>query len=349
MNSYALEYVQQMTGYVPGEQPAHTDVVKLNTNENPYPPSPKVMEAVGRLSAESLRRYPNPTATPFRIAAAEVLGIGPDMIIAGNGSDDILTILMRTFVGSGGAVAYPVPTYALYRTLAQIEHARFVEIPFSDDYSLPAELASTNARLVFVCNPNSPTGTVILPDVLADFAGRTQAVVVVDEAYVDFADGSCLDMIRDHDNVLVVRTLSKGYALAGLRFGYAAGPRSLIEEMYKVKDSYNCDAVSIAAATAAIMDQKYRASICDAVRIERIRVIDELRRLGFDAIESHSNFVWATIDTPAAGQLYAQLKQRNILVRYFDEPGLDNGLRITIGTPEQNTTLLRTLGELLGN
>lgn len=335
--------VRAMAGYTPGEQPAPGErVVKLNTNENPYPPSPKVMAAIRELEAEMLRRYPNPTADAFRDAAARLWGLPTrEMILAGNGSDDILTIATRTFVPPGGTLAYPDPTYSLYPVLAAIETARTVAVPWAKDYQLPIdELIATRADAIYLANPNAPTGTFVSPMKVAELAKAFDGLVLVDEAYADFADDNCVALVKAHENVVISRTLSKAYSLAGLRFGYAIAQQHVIAEMMKVKDSYNTDAISIVAATAAIEDQEYARRTWDNVRSERHRVTAELRELGWDVLPSEANFVLAAPPDGRGKEAYLGLKRQGILVRWFDKPGLSDKIRITIGTSQENNALL---------
>lgn len=340
--------VARMSGYTPGEQPRPGDrVIKLNTNENPYPPAPKVFEAIRAIGADALRRYPSPLADDFRRVAARVHGVAPDQVLAGNGSDDILQIALRCYCAPGDVLASPDPTYSLYPVLAELADVRFVTVPWETGWSLPTEaLLATGARALFFANPNAPSGTWVDPAVVGALAARTGALVLVDEAYVDFAAGSCLPLLSRHENVLITRTLSKGYGLAGLRFGYALGHAALIEQMAKVKDSYNCDAIAIAAASAALDDQAYAREQWNRVRSERDRVSAGLVRLGYDVIPSQANFVLATAPGRAyAKPIYERLKARGILIRFFDRPGLADKLRITIGTPEENDALLAALAE----
>ena len=344
--SYFRDNIERMVGYVPGEQPSDPTVVKLNTNENPYLPSPAVLAALRNFDPERLRRYPDPAAVMFRQAAADVFDVSPDEIICGNGSDDLLTMATRAFVGPQGVMAYPVPTYSLYRTLAHIEDAAFIEIPFESDWSLPDKLFETEASLVLLCNPNAPSGTLVPMAEVSRLAGKVPGILIVDEAYVDFADCNCLELIHKHKNVLVLRTLSKGYSLAGLRFGFALGNRKLIAGLNKVKDSYNCDALSILLATEAVMDQQTmlqnNRKVCD----ERDRLTQRLRSGGFTVPDSQANFILARMPSASdltAGQLYEQLKQRNVYVRYFDQTPISDCVRITVGSPQQNDSLLTAM------
>lgn len=334
--------VREMHGYTPGEQPGPGDrVVKLNTNENPFAPSPRVVQAIQNVEPELLRRYPSPTAEPFRRAAAKLLGVTPEMILAGNGSDDVLTIATRTFVPPGGTLAYPDPTYSLYPVLAQIEGAECVGVPWERDYALPIEpLVETGANAIYLANPNAPTGTFVSPMKVEELARQFSGLILVDEAYVDFAEDDCVPLVREYQNVVITRTLSKAYALAGLRFGYAVGQEHVIGEMMKVKDSYNTDAISILAATAAIEDQEYARGMWEKVKSERQRLSAELNHMGWPVQPSQANFILVTCPDGKGREAYLGLKQQGILVRYFDKPGLADKIRVTVGTMQENNALL---------
>ena len=348
--------VAAMSGYVPGEQAAVGEVggrrvVKLNTNENPYPPPPQVMAAVAAVSADALRRYPEPSARAFRAAAADHHGVTPEQVICGNGSDDLLTVLIRTFVPDGGAIAYPAPTYSLYPTLAQIQDARAVEVPWGERWTLPAdELAEVGADLTVVVNPNAPSGTLVPAAELADLAGRLRGPLLIDEAYADFAGCDCVGLLRDHANVVVSRTMSKGYSLAGLRFGYALGHPDVVRQLNKVRDSYNCDALAQAAATAALRHADVAAESWARVRAERERLAGRLAGLGFGVLPSRANFLLAAVPAGAdAGDLYRRLKAAGVLVRHWDQPGLADKLRVSVGTPGDTDALLDALRPLLAD
>jgi histidinol-phosphate aminotransferase len=334
--------VRDMQGYSPGEQPgAGERVVKLNTNENPFAPSDKVIQAIAQLEPEMLRRYPDPLATRFRQAAAKVLGLSPDMILCGNGSDDILTIATRTFVPPGGVLASPEPTYSLYPVLARLEQAKFTSVPWEKDWGLPIEaLVETKANAVYLANPNAPSGTFVSPLKVEELATHFPGLVLIDEAYVDFAEDNCLTLVREYRNVLVCRTLSKAYSLAGLRFGFAVARPDVIEQMLKVKDSYNCDAISICAATAAIEDQEYARRSWEHVKSERQRLSSELTQMGWSVAKSQANFILAASPNGRGKEVYLGLKQQGILVRYFDKPGLTDKVRITVGQSQENNALL---------
>lgn len=336
-----------MSGYVPGEQPQpDTKVIKLNTNENPYPPSPKALKVLQELGGELLRRYPSPMASAFRQAASQVFEVPVDWILVGNGSDDLLTMIIRACSEPGQQVVYPMPTYVLYRTLAQIQGAEFVEVPYQEDYSLPVEqLIEAQGAVTFVACPNSPSGTVASLELLDKLASQLSGVLVIDEAYVDFAESDALELVKKYDNVIILRTLSKGYSLAGLRLGFGIANPLLLEGLIKVKDSYNVDAVACAVGAAAIADQTHKTINAQKIKASRTQMANEFKQLGFDVFPSQANFLLVQSPSGNAEYLYEMLKHRGILVRYFKQPRLEDKLRITIGTPEQNKTLIEVLGE----
>jgi len=335
--SFVRPEIAAMSGYVPGEQPQAGKFIKLNTNENPYPPSEAVGRAITEAVQQGLARYPDPLATAFRNRAGEVLGVDPDWILCGNGSDDILTILTRAFVGQGELLRLPYPSYILYKTLAQIQGAESEEIHFSGDWSLSGEFAEArdDLRLVFLPNPNSPSGTVVAPDQILELADRLPCPLVVDEAYVDFADQNCLSLVAENEKIMVTRSLSKSYGLAGIRFGFLVAQPTVIQQLAKVKDSYNCDALSIAAATAAIDDQSWFQENRARVLKTRAHLTKAMRKLGFVVVPSQANFVWCTHAERPVQPIYEELKQNRILVRHMNYPDWGDGLRISVGTDEQ--------------
>ncbi len=347
VRSFFQPHIDRMAGYVPGEQPRTGGFIKLNTNENPYPPSPRVAEAIATALDGRLRLYPDPVGTAFRQAAARLHGVEPDMVLAGNGSDDLLTIVTRAFAGPGQVVVYPTPSYILYRTLAELQDARPVEVAFTADWSLdPARFAHPEARLAFLANPNSPSGTALSPSQVAELAWALPCPLVVDEAYADFAETHCIGLVAECPNVIVTRTLSKGYGLAGLRFGYLIARPEIVAGLIKVKDSYNCDRLSLLGAAAALEDQTHLATTRGKILATRRRLTEAMRGFGYHVPDSQSNFVWCTGGPPAA-EIYEQLKARKILVRLMRYPGLPDGLRITVGTDEEVDALLEALRELL--
>jgi len=344
---YFRENIEKIKGYEPGFQPKETEVLKLNTNESPYPPSPQVMKVLTEISAERLRRYPDPIGNEFRQAAAEVNGVPPENIMCCNGGDDLLTIAFRAFCDESRPVAYPVPTYSLYPVLAKLQNCNAIEVPFDDEFNLPAKLVSINAALTIVCNPNAPSGSFVNIGELASLADELSGILLIDEAYVDFAEANCAGLVKEFDNLIILRSMSKGYSLAGIRFGYAIAQPDLIAGLMKVKDSYNVDAVAIAVATAAIKDQKYFSQITEKVKKDRGILVAQLRNLEFEVPESCANFVLAESKNCKASDIYDKLVQRRIYVRYFNLPGLDDKLRISVGTGEQNNKLISALKEIL--
>jgi histidinol-phosphate aminotransferase len=345
--SYFRPAIDAMTGYIPGEQPAvGTRIIKLNTNENPYPPSPQAMTALQQLSPESLRRYPDPFAREFCRAVSDALGVPADWLIVGNGSDDVLNILVRACAeGAERPIAYPMPTYVLYRTLAAMQPAQVIEIPYPSDFRLPiAELVAAEAAITFIASPNSPSGHAVPLDELRRLAQQVTGVLAIDEAYVDFAEGSALPLVQEFENVMLLRTLSKGYGLAGLRMGFGIAQPQLLAGLFKVKDSYNIDAVATAVGTAAMRDQAYKNACAEQVKASRAKLFTDLKNLGYTVLPSQTNFLLATVPAGAdAAQIYLRLKSLGILVRYFAESGLTDKLRITVGTDAQNQSLIEAL------
>ncbi|MBI1903381.1 MAG: histidinol-phosphate transaminase [Planctomycetia bacterium] len=337
--------IAAMAGYVPGEQPQGGKFIKLNTNENPYPCSPAVERAIETVLRTGLGKYPDPMATAFRARAAQLLSVGPDWILCGNGSDDILTIVTRAFVGQGDLLRLPYPSYILYKSLAEIQGAQAEEVRFQPDWSLGDDFArpAHRLKLAFLPNPNSPSGTLLPPARVAELAQALPCPLVVDEAYVDFADTNCLDLVRRNEKVLVSRSLSKSYALAGLRFGYVVAQPQVVRELEKVKDSYNCDALSIAGATAALDDQAWLRENRAKIIATRQRLYEGARQLGFDAARSQANFVWCPHAKVPVKPLYERLKSQGVLVRYMNYAGWGDGLRISVGSDEQVEACLTML------
>jgi histidinol-phosphate aminotransferase len=349
--SFMLEYVHSriraMGGYTPGEQPRDGAFIKLNTNESPYAPSPRVLDAIREaLTGDRLRKYPDPVGTRFRQVAGRVLDVDPDSILIGNGSDDILTMVTRAFVPEGGLVVSPSPSYLLYRTLAEIQGARFQTVPYTGDWQLPRPWPVRGAHLTFVASPNSPSGTLVSATVLEQLADELAGPLVVDEAYVDFADANALHLARRRQ-VVVTRSLSKSYALAGIRFGFAVADPAVVRELVKVKDSYNCDVLSLAAAAAALEDQDYLQATRARILEGRDRLTRELSTLGFDVCPSQANFVWCRRTDRPVKPLYEELKRRMILIRYMVYEGYGDGLRITVGTDAEIDRLLEELTRIL--
>lgn len=343
-NSYFRPAVEAMAGYVPGEQPKMANLIKLNTNENPYPPSPKVAEVLQSFDYEHLRRYPSPRADDLCETAARLYGFKRDEVIAGNGSDDILTMAFRCFTAPDRPLACLMPTYSLYFSLAEIQAAPVMPIRLnSGDFSLPADLLdrAKGANLLIITRPNAPTGNTFCHRAMTEICGRFNGVVLFDEAYADFADDNCLDLAREFDNVIVSRTLSKSYSLAGLRLGLAMGSRRLIEGMYKVKDSYNVDMLTQFIGQAALQDQAYLRQNVAKIRATRTRLTAELARLGFDVVPSSTNFVFAAPPDRDGGRFFKMLREQAILVRYFSGETTGAYVRISVGAEADVDRLLK--------
>lgn len=342
--------IAAMQGYTPGEQPRiGSRIVKLNTNENPYPPSPRVLDVIHSVDGEALRRYPSPNADLFRETAARLVGVTPAHVLAGNGSDDILSIALRTLCDPGDRLAMPDPTYSLYPVLAQLNGTRTEVVPWRSGYQLPVEeLLAAKPRAVFFANPNAPTGSLVSAADVRRLADALDGFVLVDEAYIDFAPAGsdCVALLASCENLIISRTLSKSYALAGLRFGYALANPWLIREMQKVKDSYNCDAISILAATAALEDQEYARGTWTAILRERERLHGALETTGWSVTPSHANFLLARPPQGDGARIYRELKARGILVRHFALPGLDEWVRISVGSPAETDDLLAALAAI---
>jgi len=347
--SYFRPCIERMTGYVPGAQPRGRVYIKLNANENPYPPSPKVLAALRQAACESVRLYPDAMATDLRVKIAQLHGLAPERVLVGNGSDDLLTMILRGFVGEGGLVVAPRPTYPLYEVLVAIQDARIRWVDFPPDFSLPPGLAQPGACVTFVPNPNSPSGTWIDLSAIAELAGRLEGILVVDEAYVDFADGDCLGLLAHYPNVIILRSLSKSYSLAGVRIGYALASREIIEGLAKVKDSYNVNRFAIAAGVAALEDIEWMRANAARVGAERARLSEALTRLGFFVYPSHANFVAARCTNPTAREIGRALEGAGILIRTFSDPLLEDWVRITVGTPEQNDLVIAEIERVVGS
>ena len=357
--NFERKNIREMAGYIPGEQPESIDVIKLNTNENPFPPSPAVDKALSSINIENLRRYPQPTALNLRNAIATHHGIGKENIIVTNGGDELLRLAINTFVETDEAIAVAEPTYTLYEVLAQAHGCQFIRFNLNKDWSLPDDFAkslnSSNIKLCFLPNPNAPSGTLLSFDKLASIANEFNGLLLIDEAYIDFIDPElnhdCVELVKKFNNVLLLRTFSKGYSLAGLRIAYGIGDSSIINPMQsKTKDSYNTDYIAQKLAQAALEDQEYAKKSWDFVRTQRGLLKEALTNMGLPCVDSQSNFLLVSVpEVINAEKLYNSLKQSGILVRHFKHEGQENYLRITVGTAEGNQLLLSTLNQLLSN
>lgn len=359
MTSVFRPAIDRMAGYAPGEQPQDGGWVKLNTNENPYPPSPRVVDAIRRAAEGRLNVYPDPNAAGFRKVAAKLFGVDPDWILPANGSDENLTIITRSFCDANETIAYPYPSYVLYESLAQIQGSHVVRLKLNSSWQWSKDDAASlrkSVRIFYVPNPNSPTGTKWSAEQLKDLL-PDHGVLVLDEAYGDFADtphrGELVRSDAFDGRMIVTRTFSKSYSLAGIRFGFAVARPELIAGMQKVKDSYNCDAVAIAAATAALEDQDWMLQNRARIVATRTRLAAELPKFGFQVHPSEANFLWTNHITGRHRELYEQLKDRKILVRFMKFPdalpdgGTLDGLRITIGTDAEIDRVLEVMADVV--
>jgi histidinol-phosphate aminotransferase len=335
--------------YVPGEQPADgEDWVKLNTNESPLPPSPKVIEAIKAAADESLRLYPSPTARPARQAIADHFGLDESQVALGNGADELIEMCFRAYVDAGDRVAYSTPTYPLLEPLCRVHEVTPSTHPTAEGWTWTPDLVEDPAPLKFLVNPNSPTGTHHGMMSVERVLGHSRGVVVLDEAYVDFAPESQVELVRRHPNLLILRTMSKSYALAGMRIGFALGHPQLISDLDAVKDSYNLNRLAIVAAVAAINDEEHHQKIVRHVIAERAWLEDRLREEGFEHSASAANFVFVKPPLVASAAAVADaLRERRVLIRHYDREPIAGWFRITIGTRNQHERLLTALKEIL--
>ncbi len=336
-----------MSGYVPGEQPKGEGIIKLNTNENPWLCSPEVRDILNEIDIMELAKYPDPLCAEVRKVIAEKHEVGLANTFAGNGSDEILALCIRAFCERDGSVGYFDPSYSLYPVLAQIEdvETRPVALDTNFEWQMPE---GYEASVFFLTNPNAPTGMLFPKRKIEAFIKTFPGVVVIDEAYVDFARESCMEFATKYENVIVARTLSKSYALAGIRFGYCVGPKELIGALCKIKDSYNVNRLTQELARVALLDEETMQAITAAVKGTRGLLTDELNSLGFKVYPSETNFIWTKPPKPGAKKIFEELKKRNIFVRWFDGPRTKDCLRITVGTNEQVMALVEELEEILG-
>ncbi len=352
--------IRAMAGYTYGEQPDDPRVIKLNTNENPYPPSPRVGEAIAGFDYRTLRRYPPATADDFRRLAAERFHIDAEQVVVTNGGDEALRLALTTFVEPGGVFGMAEPSYSLYPVLANVHGARIERVDLDTSWRPTADfvgqLNAAATELTCIVNPHAPSGTLLDHQTIDELAAAHDGVLLVDEAYVDFVDPSLehnlVPLIEKHDNLLLLRTMSKGYSLAGLRFGFLMGPAELIAPIVgKTRDSYNVDGISQRIASAAFADHPYAADTWARVRNERERLSKDLSALGLSSEPSQANFLLTKVGgrfPNGAKHVQDELRRRGILVRHFADARLDEYLRVTVGTPDENDRLLNALESIAG-
>lgn len=340
--------VRALEPYTPGEQPKIPNLVKLNTNENPYPPSPKVAECLRALDPAALRLYPDPNCVRIRERLADMFGCHIDNIFVGNGSDEVLRLATEAFVEDDGTVGTFTPSYSLYPVLAAIRDVECVRYPLPETgeelQTVVSDVGAQPPNLFFFANPNAPTSTVFPRSQVADFCAAYPGLLVIDEAYADFADDNCVPLALAMHNVLVCRTFSKSWSLAGIRLGYMIGPAPLIEALYKIKDSYNVNALTQAVALAALSDPDHMRATRERILATRERVTKELRRLDWEVLDSGANFLWARPpEGIAATRVKDLLRNDGIIIRHFPGPETEDFLRITIGTDEDMDALVNVI------
>ena len=351
--------VRKVVPYTPGEQPKIRDIIKLNTNENPYPPSPKVKAALDCTESDLLRKYPDPAVSLLVDAIAKQYKVAPEQVFVGVGSDDVLAMSFLTFFASGRPILFPDITYSFYDVWADLYRIPYEAKALDDSFRIVnRDYYAENGGIIFP-NPNAPTGVLKPLAEVEDIIRRNRdVVVIVDEAYIDFEDGedgeipadSALNLIDKYENLLVVQTFSKSRALAGMRIGFAVGSEKLIRYLNDVKysfNSYTMNQTAIAAGVAAVEDHAYFAECLGRIKATRSRTEEALRELGFSFNRSQSNFLFVTHESVSARELFTALREANIIVRYFDKPRIDNYLRITIGTDEEMDTLISFLRDYL--
>jgi histidinol-phosphate aminotransferase len=351
MSRYWSEVVGKLTPYVPGEQPRHERLIKLNTNEHAYGPSPRVLESIAAVTPDQLRRYPDPESVQLKQAFADLNGLSPQQVFLGNGSDEVLAHVFMALLKHDLPLLFPDVTYSFYPVWCELYSIAWRQVPLGPDFTVnTADYAAANGGII-IPNPNAPTGILLgLDAIRAILTNNADSVVVIDEAYIDFGGESAVQLIAEFDNLLVVQTLSKSRALAGLRVGVAMGSEQLIEGLERVKNSFNSyplDVVAQVAAQASLADEDYYRQSSQQIIASRDKLTAALRALGFDVLPSAANFVLASHPRKQARQLFASLREQGIVVRYFDRPRIDNHLRITIGTDEQCGALLAALADLL--
>ena len=346
------ENVRKVVPYVPGEQPKNNNVIKLNTNENPYPPSPLVAQAIKDYDADLLRKYPDPASSALVDELAKAYSLKAENIFAGIGSDDVLSLAFLTFFNSGKPVIFPDITYSFYDVWADLYRIPYQTKALDKDFNIIKEDYLCDNGGVVIANPNAPTGVELPLDIIEEIVSYNKdRVVIVDEAYVDFGAHSALPLIDKYDNLLVVQTFSKSRALAGIRIGMAFGQKKIIDYLKDVKfsfNSYTLNPLTIAVGAAALKDDAYFKDITAKTIATRERMKEELKRLGFSFADSKTNFVFAAHEKLPAEEIFKYLKEKNIYVRYWNKPRINNHLRISVGTDEEAKILINALEELLG-
>ncbi|MCB1196480.1 histidinol-phosphate transaminase [bacterium] len=345
--NYFRKCVREIEPYVPGLQLNDPEIIKLNTNENPYPPSEKVLSSLKNQINETLRLYPDPVSNELRDTIAKTYSLNRDNIIVGNGSDEMLSLIFRAFVEPGDSTLFFYPTYTLYTVLAQANSANIIQIQLDDLFNIPDQPFPKNCKLCCVPNPNVPSGNFIPHHVLKCLANTIDGILVIDEAYVDFAEDNCLNLLKENDNIIITRTFSKSFSLAGMRIGYSIASPHIIDGLMSIKDSYNLNRLSAVAAKAALDDIETIHLTIQKIKAVRSQTAHELKKLGFDVLPSQTNFIFTRHPRIHSKDLYEKLLARKILVRYFNQPRVNAYVRITIGTESEMETLIKTISQIM--
>ncbi len=351
MSRFWSDIVNQLTPYTPGEQPQLSKLIKLNTNENPYGPSPKVLEAIAKANSEELRKYPDPNTKVLKQTIANHFELDSNMVFIGNSSDEVLAHVFRGLLKHDKPLLFPDITYSFYPVYCKLFEIDYVQVPLRDDFSLNIDdYEQANGGIIFA-NPNAPTGIALSIDEVEQLATRNpNSVIVVDEAYVDFANDSAVRLIKQYANIVVTQTLSKSRSLAGLRVGIALANAELIEGLERIKNSfhpYTLDSLAIAGATAAFEDHQYLEATCQKVNTTRERVSQRMQQMDFTVLPSSANFVFAKHKSESAEKIFLALRERNIIVRYFDKPRINEFLRVSIGTDAEMDEFLAALTDII--
>ncbi|SHO52135.1 histidinol-phosphate transaminase [Anaerocolumna xylanovorans] len=345
------QYFRKVVPYVPGEQPNKPGMIKLNTNENPYPPSPEVKKAMEEFKMDQLRLYPDPSSTVLTEALGEVYGLKNEQIFVGVGSDDVLATAFLTFFNSTEPILFPDITYSFYEVWAALYNIPFETIPLNEDFTIRKEDYYRKNGGIVIANPNAPTSLNLGLDAVRDILEHNrESVVIVDEAYVEFGGETALPLLKEFENLLIVQTFSKAYSMAGIRIGYAFGAPSLIKALNDVKYSYNSYTMnqpSLCYGAEAVRDQKYHKEILDRIMKTRTWAAESLRGLGFTILDSKTNFFFASHREVPAEVIFNELRKKDIYVRYFKKPGIDNFLRITIGTDEEMKAFIDAVSDII--
>lgn len=345
------ENVRRVVPYTPGEQPRDKDIIKLNTNENPYPPAPAVRELLDNYDVSSMRLYPNPDSEVLVNALAERYGLKPSQVFVGVGSDDVISMAFMTFFNSGKPILFPDVTYSFYDVWADVYRIPYRTCPLREDFTInPDDYRQENGGIIFP-NPNAPTGVLESQDMIEDIIkANPDSVVMIDEAYIDFGGKSCLPLIEKYENLLVVQTFSKSRSMAGMRIGFAMGSEKLIKYMNDVKfsvNSYTMNSITQICGAEAVRDEKYFTETVGRIIKTREYSKKKLAEMGFEFTDSMSNFIFASHKEKNAGYIFEELKKRKIFVRYWNKPRINNYMRITVGTDEEMNALFKALEEIL--